>query len=241
MRAMRYGLAISLVIMVLLSGCGQAATPETAETPTEAEAAAPVAPTATTAPEDYPPATPESTEPTAAYPEPTEKVEVTTVRKADGIIQLGEYQHETLIDNFALWWANDADTLYMAMQGPTTGWVAVGLDPENRMQGANMIIGAVVDGAPVIYDAIGLAPVGPNHPEDTAQGGTVDVLAFGGIEQDGQTLIEFQIPLDSGDAYDKPLTPGQTYRVIVATGESDDISSAHTFRGSTEIQLKPAN
>jgi len=191
--------------------------------------------------EAYPPATPASPEPPAAYPE----AESTTLEEhkyhIDGQIGPNEYQREDAVGSFTLWWGNDAEYLYVAMQGVGTGWVAIGLDPSNRMQGANFIVGAVIDGQTTIWDAFGMAPVGPNHPEDTSLGGTMDVISYAGVEQDGRTLIEFQIPLDSGDKYDKPLLPGQSYPVIVATGSTDEFASMHTYHSKTRIALTPAD
>jgi hypothetical protein len=253
----RIALLLTLVLALALGGCRQqAASPATEPTATPAsapqatntpQAAAPTTtpepPTVTpAAKEPYPPATPVTAQPTTAYPGPTPEPEPTSAPawRADGEIGPAEYRHERAVDRMAIWWANDGEFLYMAMLAPTSGWVAVGLDPTNRMQGANFILGALVDGEAKIWDAFGMAPVGPNHPEDTELGGTMDVIAFEAVEKNGQTLVEFQIPLDSGDQYDKPLKPGETYPVIVAYGDQDAFTSPHAYRGATEITLDPA-
>ena len=89
---------------------------------------------------------------------------------------------------------------------------------ENRMQGANYIIAADRDGAPAVYDAYGQGAVGATHPEDTEIGGSDDLVASAVSVQGGVVRLEAQIPLDSGDQYDKVLQPGETYPIIVATG-----------------------
>lgn len=155
----------------------------------------------------------------------------------DGAIADGEYANEASIPPMRVLWSNDAESLYLAMEAPTTGWVSVGLDPETRMKGANYIIGAVVEGEAKAWDAYGTAPVGASHPPDEELGGTDDIVAFAGVEEEGSTRLEFQIPLDSGDQYDKPLVPGQTYAIIVAMGNSDEFNSRHTFRASGQITL----
>jgi hypothetical protein len=133
---------------------------------------------------------------------------------------------------------NDEDALCAAIVSETSGWVAVGLDPETRMQGANFVLGYVADGATVIQDMFGNRPAGPDsHPADEQLGGTDDILAFGGSEQDGLTTIEFCIPLDSGDEYDKPLVSGTSYPIILAFGAGDDPNSYHSARGYAEISL----
>ena len=123
------------------------------------------------------------------------------------------------------------------MVGETEGWVSVGLDPVQQMKGADYVIGAVQDGQVQVWDAFGTAAVGATHPVDDELGGQDDIIAFGGREADGVTVIEVQKPLDSGDAYDKPLAPGKTYAIIVAVGASDDFDARHSYRGSDEITL----
>jgi hypothetical protein len=174
-------------------------------------------------------------EPTAA-PEPT-VAESAIAWVADGQIGDGEYAHNQAFGQVTLHWSNDAEFLYMAMEARTTGWIAVGLAPVRRMQGANFLFGYVKDGETSLWDAYGQEETGATHPPDEQIGGTNDIVAYAGSEIDGVTLIEFQIPLDSGDAYDQPLAPGSQVPVIAAIGRTDDFDSYHTFRGGGTITL----
>ena len=123
------------------------------------------------------------------------------------------------------------------MSAATEGWIAVGFDPEQRMQGANYVFGYVQDDQVFIEDMYGIRPAGAgSHPPDVELGGSNDIVAYAGSQQDGVTVIEFQIPLDSGDAYDKPLTPG-SHTLIAAVGSSDDFVSIHASRGATTIEI----
>ncbi len=159
---------------------------------------------------------------------------------ADGIISEGEYAHETSIGDVRLWWRNDAKYLYIAFEGKTNGWVAVGLDPERRMKGANYLIGLFSEGQAKVYDAYGTAEIGATHPADEELGGTSDIVAFAGAQEGGLTRFEVQIPLDSGDQYDKPLAPGGTYKVITALSGSAQFNAPHTARNSGQITLDKA-
>jgi hypothetical protein len=135
-------------------------------------------------------------------------------------------------------WMNDGENLYAALAAQTSGWVSVGFDPENQMQGANFIFGYVQDGTPVVQDMFGTKPKGRgSHPPDEQLGGTDDILEFAGSEQGDLTVIEFRIPLDSGDEFDKPLSAGTTHTVILARGRSDDSDSRHAAEGQAEITL----
>ncbi len=145
---------------------------------------------------------------------------------------------EKEVDGFTLRWATmPGDMLSVELTGPTTGWVAAGFDPEMMMNGANLIIGYVSGSTPSLRDDYGVANTG--HQSDTSLGGTDDVTVDGGSESGGETTIEFTIPLDSGDSYDKPLVPGSTYDVILARGPngSDDFTTYHAFATSTTIEI----
>jgi hypothetical protein len=116
--------------------------------------------------------------------------------------------------------------------------VSVGFDPETQMKGANFVFGYVQDGTAFVQDMFGTKPTGrASHPPDEELGGRNDVLEYAGREEGNVTTIEFKIPLDSGDQYDKPLSPGTTYAIILALGPSDDLDSRHVAEGYGEITL----
>jgi hypothetical protein len=158
----------------------------------------------------------------------------------DGVIHTGEYAHAMEAGGFRVYWTNDAIVLRMGLLSPGTGYLAIGLDPELRMQGANFILGAVRNGHTEMRDDYGTGPL--SHSADVDHGGSSDILAYAGRELNGQTTIEFIIPLDSGDPFDKPLQPGNTYEVLVAFHNTDDSFSArHSQRGSGELRLDEAS
>lgn len=154
----------------------------------------------------------------------------------DGTIVSGEYAHETTIAGVDVYWSNDEHRLRMGLVSPGTGFVAIGFDPERQMEGANYIIGAIHEGILTIRDDYGHEPLA--HMEDTAMGGEDNIIAAAGNEWPDQTVIEFIIPLDSGDAADKPLLPGHQYTILVSYHTMfDSFSNRHTRRGSGLLQL----
>jgi hypothetical protein len=181
---------------------------------------------------------PEPTPTSAAAPTATvEPASSTPI--VDGAIHTGEYAHAMEAGGFRVYWSNDANVLRVGLFSPTTGYMAIGLDPDQRMKGANIIIGAIRNGQLVIRDDVGTGLL--SHGPDIANGGTEDILAAAGREQNGETTIEFVIPLDSGDPCDKPLRPGATYKVLVAFHTTNDnFSVRHSQRGSGEIRLDSA-
>ena len=107
------------------------------------------------------------------------------------------------------------------------------------MRGANFLFGYVHGGKAYVADMYGAEPFGAgSHPPDTDLGGSDDIIEYGGQESDGLTVLEFMIPLDSGDPYDQALFIGESYDVILAWGDQDSFDSYHVSRAWGEIILE---
>jgi hypothetical protein len=175
-----------------------------------------------------------SEEPASAEGE-DQVVETTPVNwSADGVVTPGEYPD--MIDNgtYKLYWTSTANTIRIGIEASTEGWVAIGLQPGQRMKDADMILGMVVDGQAMVLDSYSSGDFGP-HKSDSEFGGTDDIVAFAGSESGGTTTIEFERALDTGDSYDIALERGQKMPVIWAYGSSDDEGMRHSTRGYGEI------
>ncbi len=156
----------------------------------------------------------------------------------DGVIYEGEYAHSTEAGGFQIHWSNDASFLRIGLISPGTGYLAIGFDPDDRMQGANFVLAAVRSGQLWTRDDYGNGPL--THASDTSLGGTDDILAAAGREDEGKTYVEFVIALNSGDRMDKPLTPGTTYDVVISFHETnDDFDTYHSRRGAGKMRLDP--
>lgn len=150
----------------------------------------------------------------------------------DGVVSSGEYSKTTRYDvgNFILHWRISGDSVRIAMVGKTTGYVGIGFDPGNGMEGADMIIGWVESGGGVkIFDAYSEGETGP-HPTDESKGGTNDITAFGGTQSGGVTTIEFVRKLSTGDKWDKDIPTDGDIEIIWALGGSDSFTVDHGTR-----------
>ncbi len=135
--------------------------------------------------------------------------------------------------DFTLNWTVEEKNATFTLEAPTTGWVAVGFNPTRMMQDANFIIGYVENGEAAIRDDFG--NYFTSHDADHNLGGSDDILDFHGTESEGTTSLTFTIPLDSGDEYDQPLTPGEDLNLIFAYGNSDDFHSIHSETAKTTV------
>lgn len=147
-----------------------------------------------------------------------------------------EEMESVIVEGIELQWRTDEEYIYVNVIAPTTGWVSVGFDPSNQMADADIKFGYVDDmGEVMVRDDFGTSAT--SHAADSSLGGTDDIEDYLGWEENGETLIRFQFPLNSGDMYDKDLVPGNTYTIILAYGASDNFTGFHTVATATTIQL----
>jgi hypothetical protein len=145
-----------------------------------------------------------------------------------------DYQHKLEAKNMDVFWTIEKDQIHVKLSARTTGWVAIGFDPEKAMQGANIIIGAVKKGKVRIEDHYGDRKRG--HSLDKKLGGENHVLNPQGTEADGVTTISFTLALDTGDKWDKPINPQGTSRMMIAYGAGrDSFTARHAYRSVYDI------
>jgi hypothetical protein len=151
----------------------------------------------------------------------------------DGVIGNGEYDSAASFDDggFTVSWRTEGDTAFFAVSAATSGWLALGLEPVNAMEAADMIVGWVTGGKEAtVLDCYATGPFGP-HPPDITLGGSSDLLDAAGNETNGRTVLEFTRLLSTGDRFDKDIPAGGSLHVIWAYGEEDLPDTAHTARG----------
>ncbi len=151
-----------------------------------------------------------------------------------GPVAASEYDHKLDIDKMDVFWSIEGDKIHVKLSAKTTGWVAIGFDPEKAMQGADIIIGAVKKGKVTIEDHYGDRK--RSHKSDEKLGGENHVLDPAGMEENGVTTISFTLALDSGDKWDKPIDPAKMSRIMIAYGSGrDSFKAGHAWRGVYDI------
>lgn len=147
-----------------------------------------------------------------------------------------EYQHTLDVKNMQFSWTIEADQIHVQLSAQTTGWVAIGFDPESAMEGSNIIIGVAKDDKVKIEDHYGNSKRG--HESDKELGGTNDVLNPSGSEKDGVTTIAFTLPLKTNDKYDKDIRTEGMYRIMLAHGAGrDSFKSRHPYRTVYDVNF----
>jgi hypothetical protein len=142
----------------------------------------------------------------------------------DGVVSAGEYGVSSTSQGLQVSLAWTADALYLAVVGPTTGWVAAGLGSD-VMDSAVIYIGFVT-GDKVQFKV----QKGTGHIHDDTAGFTPAQFAL--KEANGQTVLE--LSLKSSDF----ITRGQAQlTLIAASGGSDSFFAMHRQRARLLVAL----
>ena len=151
--------------------------------------------------------------------------------------ELGKYSHGIAVREMRFFWTLQGDNIDVMLTAPTNGWMGIGFNPEvpENMKGANFLIGYFKGGKAEVFDHYGTEL--KKHKEDEKIEGQSNLSNVSGSEQDGHTVLEFTVPLDSGDAMDKPVNAQSETIVLLAYGRSDSIVLKHRFRAILKVNL----
>jgi len=157
----------------------------------------------------------------------------------DGTIAPGEYAFNQSFqdDLFHLLWTIEGDTIHLAIEARTTGWIALGLEPTVIMQDADMIIGwwnSTTDFQ--VVDAFSTGQTGP-HPPDTEIGGSYDILTWLASQSGGWTRVELTRKLATGDHRDHAIRTDGTMSVMWAVSDTREYEAKHAQRGLAEVDF----
>jgi len=132
-------------------------------------------------------------------------------------------------------WRIENGYLEGELKSPGKGWVAVGFNPENLMQGADFVIGYVEDGNVYIRDDYGSWYT--SHDSDISMNGSEDIEVLGGGEDESGTTIQFRKPLSSEDVNDHTFAIGEEIPVIFAYSNEDSFTGMHLKKGKAKIRF----
>jgi hypothetical protein len=148
----------------------------------------------------------------------------TALPKVDGVLGAKEYTLTTDAAGMQLGMSLSSDTLYVALSGPTTGWVAVGLG-SRRMDGATIYIGFVGPDKDQLKVQLG---AGHKHADTDASAPVQYSLS----EANGRTTLELALKAPGF------IARGQkSLDLVVAMGGADSFLSMHKARTGLTINL----
>lgn len=249
-------------------GAPQATTPTTTTTvttvaPTTTAAPTTAGPTTSTAVGATPGPTTTTTTTTTAAPTTTTTTAGGTTATitpaplaADNRCDATQYANSlTLLNSrYLLYWTVDTAAqeirICAEVQSAPLGWIGFGISAGNpsgnKMVGADLILGRMVNGVWTVSDRYADLPDPGAVGEDVTRGGTDDLLTRGGGRvggQDAQTLgigaLKFSRKLITSDKYDRPISINGPTEILVAYSEvpSDDIRYHGNSRMYTTVNF----
>jgi hypothetical protein len=146
----------------------------------------------------------------------------------DGAVAAGEYSFSQVFGPLTLSVNRSADTLYLAVVGSTSGWVAVGLGSV-KMNGSTIFMGFVGPDGKAQFKA----QAGTGHRHINADKSVDDsIVSYQLKEAGGKTTLEIAV---KSAAY---IKSGQSaLDLIFAQGDDKSFTPYHSFRGSLSLKL----
>ncbi|MCA9835934.1 MAG: hypothetical protein KC422_03430 [Trueperaceae bacterium] len=157
----------------------------------------------------------------------------------DGVINDGEYDssytHED--SGSVISWTIAGDTIYIGLSTENDGWVGLGLLQEKveKKQGADQYL-FVMDGGSLT--ALDMTQVDPKDSPamDDEQGGSQSILESAATLDGEVWTVEFSRKLDTGEATDMLITPGETFTLLLAKGKEMDKEEEHRKNRRWELE-----
>ena len=143
---------------------------------------------------------------------------------ADASVGTAEYSYKIEQNGmvFSLSLSADGTVLYVALDAPASGWVAVGLG-SRKMNGAFMVLGYDDKGATAISEETGK---GHRHTANDRQILTSQAVK----EQNGHTVLEFSVPV-------APYIKDGKIDALFAWSKRDKFSAMHSKYAATTVPV----
>ncbi|MDI6851424.1 MAG: DOMON domain-containing protein [bacterium] len=158
---------------------------------------------------------------------------------SDGVLEGKEYSYTINLvqDKLVLHYRFDSDYIYFGIEAKSSGWSAIGFEPDKGVRNADIILIFIEDDSLKVLDSYSTGIYCP-HRSDKELGGQDDILDFGGRIDSIGYVVEFKRILESKDKFDKSLVKGKEFTLIYAMAKSHNIRKKHDLcRGFVKIKL----
>lgn len=130
-------------------------------------------------------------------------------------------------------WHEDG-RLYSRFSAPTTGWVAIGFNNEERLEGTRFVIGARVGSS---FHAEEHIAVVPGHPKVQDLGFAPAVKDVVGYVSESSTIMRFSLPHLLADSDNPTLLSGTRSYLMLAWSHHTDFEHHSAWRRHFLMEL----
>jgi hypothetical protein len=148
----------------------------------------------------------------------------------DGKVNAGEYAKTLKHDKsgMTLSWSIVGDTLYMALQVESPGWIGVAMmaEKDDKKMGADSYVFTMDGGKFTAMDMIQVKRTG-KPAEDADEGGKNSILQSAGTYVGKVWTVEFSRKLKTGEATDMDISAGKKFFLMIAEGPEMSLKEEH--------------
>lgn len=142
-------------------------------------------------------------------------------------------QKEVHKNGMIIRWHYQGNRILIEMSAPTNGWVTVGFNDQDRIKGAYLLMGRVLNKQAEVVEHYTIAS--GNYRSIEALGVKSAVQQIFGEQKDGKTRLKFSLPIEAPTKYQKSLKKGQGWIMILAY--SSDTNFQHHSRMRTSLKV----
>ncbi|WP_027420442.1 DOMON domain-containing protein [Crocinitomix catalasitica] len=132
-------------------------------------------------------------------------------------------------------WSHADKLIHFTISAPADGWVAIGLNNKQGITGTYLLMGRVKNGVAEVVEHSTLSP--GNYKSFKKIGVSDNVLNISGTEDAAGTRIQFSLPVEIRNKYQKSLENGKQYYLTIAYSQSDDFQHHSIMRTQEKITL----
>ncbi len=138
-------------------------------------------------------------------------------------------------NNMNIHWHFENDRVHFKINAPTSGWIAIGFNPNKGIKGSYLLMARVKNGKAEVVEHYTLSPGNYKSLESLGEKDLVENVK--GEELKNFSEVEFSLPINSKTKYRYKLNPGMDYNLIMAFSRDDDFKHHSMMRTSTQIKL----
>ena len=148
--------------------------------------------------------------------------------------------HQNTIQNISkngmsISWHHQNDRIYIEMSAPTDGWVAIGFNTHAGTTGTYLLMGHIINGKANVVEYYTTSP-GDYNPI-TTHGAQAKIQDIEGVEKGKSSTLKFSLPILATSKYQRNLTEGTAYIMLIAYSREDDFKHHSMMRTSVEVKL----
>lgn len=129
------------------------------------------------------------------------------------------------------------DSIYGFLSAPTRGWIMIGFNSKNSVEGADFKFFRMVNGTVEVSDRKNIG--NRTYPSDVTLGGKNNVRVLKGAETVNRTSIYFVFPFQTKDVNDFQHRLNESFWLILAYSQDDDFLHHSRMRKHLPFSWEP--